>query len=350
MKVSAAIIANIVNGVIEGNKDVEVFGPSGIEYASEGHITFLGNDKYEHHLYTTMASVVLVPQNLVLRQEISATLIRVDNVYQAVSVLLSTFEAKRDKKVGISNNAIVEEDVVVGGDVSVGHGSVIEKNTIIGDGVQIGNQVWIGAGCIIGSGTVIDSGVKIYHQSQIGKNCTIQANAIIGSEGFGYTRDAEGVFTKVPQIGIVILEDDVEIGANACIDRATMGVTRLKKGVKVDNLVHVAHNVIIGQHTAIAAQAGIAGSAKIGQRCLIGGQVGIAGHIIIADESEFQAQSGVASSIVDSGKKWFGYPAIEYMKYIRSYSAFKKLPQLMKTIFQLEKKVKALEDSRNLDK
>ncbi len=349
MKVSAAAIANIVNGVIEGNSHVEVFGPSGIEFATEGHITFLGNEKYEPYLYTTEASIVLVPQNLVLKQEILPTLIRVDNVYQAVSILLSTFENKQQKNIGISESAIIENGALIGNDVSIGHGSVIEKNTTIGDGVQIGAQVWIGSGCMIDAGTIIDAGVKIYHQTQIGKHCIIQANAVIGSDGFGYTRNTEGVFSKVPQIGVVILEDEVEIGANACIDRATMGITRLSKGVKVDNLVHIAHNVVVGQHTAIAAQVGVAGSAKIGQRCLIGGQVGIAGHIHIADESEFQAQSGVASSIEDSGKKWFGYPAIDYMNYIRSYTAFKKLPELMKTIFKLEKKVEALEASRKVD-
>jgi UDP-3-O-[3-hydroxymyristoyl] glucosamine N-acyltransferase len=338
MMITAKQIADLIEGKIEGNPEQAVSAPSGIEQAEPHHISFLANPKYENFLYITRAGIVLIDQKYELVQPVNCTLIRVQNVQIAVGSLLHYFQPKEQSTGYIHPSAVISDSVQVGEHVSIGAGSVIEENVVLGANVIIGAQVWIGGSCIIGEGTRIHPGVKIYPNIEIGKRCIIQANCVIGADGFGYSKDNMGVFTKVPQLGKVVLEDDVELGANTCVDRATMGVTRIGKGSKLDNLIHIAHNVSIGQNTGIAAQTGVAGSARIGNQCLIGGQVGIAGHISIADRSEIQAQSGIAGTIETPGQKWFGYPAIPYMDYVRSFTIFKKLPEIAKKIYAIEKK------------
>lgn len=339
MKINAETIAQIVDGEIEGNPMTEISGPCGIETAESYHISFLGNAKYEPYLYTTRAGIVLVSKDFVPKNPISTTLIKVNNVYAAVATLLNTFNQNIPvNKSYIHPSAIIDEMASIGKDVYIGPGCVVEQGAVVGDQSHLGPMVWVGKNSHVGEGTSLHAGVKIYHDCHIGRNCVIQANTVIGSDGFGYVRDKEGVFSKVPQIGKVIIEDQVEIGANCSIDRATMGETRIGRGAKLDNLIHIAHNVKIGPHTALAAQVGVAGSTEIGAKCLVGGQVGFAGHLKIADANEFQAQSGVATSISEEGGKWFGYPAIEYMKFARAYAVFKKLPDIVKVIQKLEKR------------
>lgn len=340
MSITAQIIAQLVGGTIEGNPQQQIEAPCGIEQAEPHHITFLANPKYDTFLYSTKAGIVLIDQNYQLKSPVQATLIRVSNVYETVAMLLRHFGQEEQVQQEIHPSAIIDPEAKIGNHVSIGAGSVIEKGVVIADHVQIGPQVWIGKDAAVGTHTKIHPGVKVYHGTTIGNRCIIQANCVLGSDGFGYSRDEDGVFTKVPQLGKVVLGDEVELGANTCIDRATMGTTFVGKGSKLDNLIHIAHNVRIGEHTAMAAQTGIAGSAKIGSHCLIGGQVGIAGHISIADRTEIQAQSGISGTIEEPGKKWFGSPAIDYMSYVRSYTLFKKLPELAKTLYSLEKKLK----------
>jgi UDP-3-O-[3-hydroxymyristoyl] glucosamine N-acyltransferase len=340
MNITAHIIAQLIDGTIEGNPQQQIDAPCGIEQAEPHHITFLANPKYDAFLYSTKAGIVLIDQNYELKSTVNATLIRVPNVYEAVAMLLRHFGQEEQVLQEIHPSAIIDPEVKIGNHVSIGAGSVIEKGVVIADHVQIGPQVWIGKDSSIGLYTKIHPGVKVYHGTIIGNRCIIQANCVIGSDGFGYSRDGDGVFTRVPQLGKVVLGDEVELGANTCIDRATMGTTYVGKGSKLDNLIHIAHNVRIGEHTAMAAQTGIAGSAKIGSHCLIGGQVGIAGHISIADRTEIQAQSGISGTIEEPGKKLFGSPAIDYMSYVRSYTLFKKLPELAKTLYSIEKRLK----------
>lgn len=339
MKVSAAQIALIVGGVVEGNADVEVDQPEGIEKAQRNHITFLGNLKYEPYLYTTAAGIVLVPDALVLKEAVQATLIRVEKVYDAVAVLLEKFGPQVQRPADVASRASVDPGATIGEGVSIGDFVVIEKGAVIGERTQIYPQVFIGEGVVIGSGTIIYPGVRIYHGCRIGNNCILHSNTVIGSDGFGFARQPDGTFRKVSQIGIVQIEDDVEIGACVTIDRATMGVTTIRQGVKLDNLIHIAHNVQIGRHTAMAAQAGVAGSTHIGEGCLVGGQVGFVGHLQIADGTEIQAQSGIASSVTKKGSRLFGYPAIDYVQYLRSFTIFKKLPALWNKLLDLEKRM-----------
>jgi UDP-3-O-[3-hydroxymyristoyl] glucosamine N-acyltransferase len=340
MNITAQIIAQLIEGTIEGNPQQVVEAPCGIEQAESNHITFLANPKYDGFLYNTKAGIVLIDQNYQLKSPVNATLIRVSNVYEAVAMLLRHFGQEEPVLQEIHPSSIVDPDAKIGNHVTIGAGSIIEKGVVIADHVQIGPQVWVGKESTIGSYTKIHPGVKVYHGTTIGNRCIIQANCVLGSDGFGYSRSEDGVFTRVPQLGKVVLEDEVELGANTCIDRATMGITRVGKGSKLDNLIHIAHNVRIGEHTAMAAQTGIAGSAKIGSHCLIGGQVGIAGHISIADRTEIQAQSGISGPIDEPGRKMFGSPAIDYMSYVRSYTLFKKLPELAKILYSIEKKLK----------
>jgi UDP-3-O-[3-hydroxymyristoyl] glucosamine N-acyltransferase len=342
MKISARVIAEMINGDIVGDPERVISGPCGIESAENEHISFLGNPKYESYVYTTKAGILLVPNDFIPSGPLESTLIKVENVYAAVAQLLAAFDPSKSGTTADVHHAtaIIASDVLMGKNVQIGAGCVIDSGAKIGNNVSLGAMVWIGSKAEVGENSVLHAGVKVYRDCVIGARCVIQANTVIGSDGFGYTRDESGKFSKVPQIGKVVLEDDVELGANCCIDRATMGETRIGRGVKMDNLVHIAHNVRIGADTALAAQVGIAGSTQIGERCLIGGQVGFAGHIKIANGNEFQAQSGVASNIEKEGGKWFGYPAFEYMKYVRSYAVFKKLPELMQLVYQIDNKMK----------
>ena len=340
MRVNAEHIAALLQGEIEGDPQTAIKGPSGIESAGKEHISFLGNLKYESHLYTTQAGVVIVPQDLKLKQPVTCTLIKVKDVYQSLAILFQAFAPKISLSVGVAESAILSAGVMVSQKAEIGNGAILEEGAIIDDDVKVGAQVYIGRNVSIGKGSIVYPGVKILDGCKIGRNCIIHCNAVIGSDGFGFARDHEGRFMKIPQLGNVVIGDHVEIGSNCTIDRGSLGDTVIDDGVKIDNLVHVAHNVRIGKNTAIAAQTGIAGSSKLGSDCLIGGQVGIAGHIEIPAGSQIQAQSGVAGTFKQNGIKLFGSPAIEYNKYLKSYSVFKQLPELAKKIERLEKMLK----------
>lgn len=343
MQLSAKELAALLDGSIEGNPDVLVNRPGKIEEGQAGEITFLGNDKYEPFIYTTQASVVLVNKDFSPRQAIQATLIRVENVYAALAFLLDKFGAQtaaRTAGEGISPQASIHPEAQIGQGVSIGPFAVVEAGASIGDGAKIGAQVFVGQGAAVGEGSVLYPGVRILHDCRVGARCILHANAVVGSDGFGFAPQPDGTYKKIAQIGNVVIEDDVEIGAGTTIDRASLGSTTLRKGVKLDNLIQVAHNVEIGENTVIAAQVGIAGSTKIGRNCRIAGQVGFIGHVTIADNTSIQAQSGVAQSVTESGTIICGYPAFAYRDYIRSHAVFKRLPELDKKIKQLEDKLK----------
>lgn len=343
----ASQIAMLVNGSLIGDPDIVVLKPSKIEEGEPGSICFLGNIKYEPYLYTTKASLVIVDESFEPREKVSCTLLKVPNVYEAVAKLLAFFETTDSiQNTGIDDLASIHSSAKLGKGVSVGAFSIISEEVEIADGVTIYPQVYIGAKVKIGTGTVLFPGARILKDSIIGQRCVIQSNTVIGSDGFGYAPDKEGVYSKIAQIGNVVLEDDVEIGANTCIDRGSIGSTIIKKGSKLDNLIQIAHNVQVGQHTVIAAQAGIAGSAKIGNHVILGGQVGVAGHLGVADYTMVQAQSGIASSIEKMKGKWYGSPAIDYYSYLRAYSEFKKLPDLRKQVDELRKQLDELKSGK----
>lgn len=337
MRVTVAMIARLVQGDIEGDPDVEIKGPAPIEAGTPGTISFLADTKYEPFVYTTGASALLVDRSFTPRQPITASLIRVDHVRMAVASLLQAFDQSRAGTGTISPQAHVDESASLQANVSVGRFSVIDQDAEIGEGTIIHDQVSIGKGVRVGKNCVLFPGVRVYKGCKIGDNCMIHSNTVIGSDGFGFAPRADGSYDKVPQLGNVVLGDHVEIGANCVIDRATMGSTVIENGVKLDNLIQIAHNVRIGAHTVIAAQAGIAGSTHIGAHCQIGGQVGIVGHIQIADGTKIQAQSGVAGAIKENDQAVYGSPAIPYGNYVRSYAVFKQLPELEKRLRKLEK-------------
>lgn len=341
MQLSAREIAQLLNGIVEGDPEVVVNRPSKIEEGGVGTITFLANDKYEEFVYETTASVLLVSRDFQPKRPVSATLIRVENVYSSLSFLLEKFGNQIKVSSGISDKAFVHPSAKLGKGVSVGVFAVIDENAIIGEGCHIAMQVYIGNNVELGKNVTVYPGAKILHDCKIGDNCVIYPNVVIGSDGFGFAPTADGTYKKIPQTGNVVIEHNVEIGSGTTIDRATMGSTIIRSGVKLDNLIQIAHNVEIGENTVIAAQAGIAGSTKIGRNCRIGGQVGFAGHISIADGTQIQAQSGIASNVKEPNTALFGYPAIPYKDYIKSYSIFKKLPELYKLIKDLEKTIKA---------
>jgi UDP-3-O-[3-hydroxymyristoyl] glucosamine N-acyltransferase len=338
MQITAQQLAHILGGTVEGDAAVAVSRPAKIEEGENGTISFLANAKYEHYAYTTQSSILLVSNTFAPTQPIAATLIRVEDVYASVAVLLEKFGQKIDNQGIISSSAMVSTTATIGNQVSIGAMTIIEDGAMIGEKTVIFPQVYVGKNVKIGSHTVIFPGVKIYNDCVIGDHCIIHANAIIGSDGFGFAPLEDGTFKKVAQIGNVVIENNVEIGANTTIDRGTMGSTLIKNGVKLDNLIQIAHNVEIGENTVIAAQTGIAGSTKIGKNCMIGGQVGIVGHIKIADKVRIQAQSGIASSIEEVGSAWYGSPAIPYSQYLRAYAVFKQLPDVLKRLMQVEKK------------
>lgn len=337
MQISVQELAAVVDGQVEGDGQTLVDHPAKIEEAGPGSITFLGNMKYEQYAYTTAASALLVDRSFHPKAPIQSTLIRVDNVYTAVSKLLQAFDSPRFAGGGqIADRAAISDQAQLADTVRVGDFSVLESGARVGQGTVIAHQCYIGENVVIGENCLIYPGVRILRNCRIGDNCIIHSNAVIGSDGFGFAPDATGQYDKVPQLGNVILEDRVEVGANTAIDRATMGSTLIREGVKLDNLIQIGHNVEIGRNTVVAAQTGIAGSTKIGANCRIGGQVGIAGHLTIADGTQIQAQSGIASSVESSGQALFGTPAISYRDYIRSYGVFKQLPDLYRQIGRLE--------------
>lgn len=337
MKIKAIQISEVLNGEIVGNPDVEVFKLSKIEEGQQGSITFLANPKYRHHIYTTQASVVIVGNDFVAEQKVTATLIKVADPYSAFTQLLEYYNQMRlMTKVGIETPSSIASSAKIGENVYIGAFVSVGENVVIGNNVKIYPNTNIGENSVIGDNTLIHSGVNIYSETIIGENCTIHSGVTIGGDGFGFAPQENGCYKKIPQIGNVILEDNIEVGANSTIDRATLGSTIIRKGVKIDNLVQIAHNVEIGENTVIASQSGIAGSTKVGSNCVIGGQVGIVGHISIGNNVKIQAQSGIARNVKD-GEVLQGTPALGYMEYNKSYVVFRKLPELAKRLSELEK-------------
>ena len=341
MEFSANQIAEFLKGDIEGNGNVLVSDFSKIEEGKPGTLTFLSNPKYEPYLYTTRSSVILVSKTLVLKEPVNATLIRVNDPYQSLAQLLTLYNNSTPQKVGVDPNTHIASSAVVGENVYIGAFTVVGSKSSIGTGAKLYANCNIGDNVSIGKETVIYPGVTIYDGCKIGDYCVIHAGAVIGSDGFGFAPQS-GDYAKIPQIGNVIIEDHVEIGANTTIDRATMGSTIIRKGVKLDNLIQVAHNVEIDENTVMAAQVGIAGSTKIGRNCMVGGQVGFAGHITVADGVKIGAQAGVANAIKKPETILLGSPAIDISNYRKSYAVFKGLPEINKTIYRLENEIKEL--------
>ncbi|CEN32808.1 UDP-3-O-(3-hydroxymyristoyl)glucosamine N-acyltransferase [Capnocytophaga cynodegmi] len=337
MKFTALQIANILHGEVEGNPDLEVYKLSKIEEGEEGSITFLANPKYKNYIYTTEASVAIVNKTFEAESELSVTLVKVDDAYSAFSKLLEYYNQIKLNKKGIEDPSFISKSARIGQDVYIGAFSYIGENVVVGNNVKIYPNTYIGDNVTIGDNTTLFAGCKIYSETIIGKYCTLHAGVILGADGFGFAPVQEGFYNKVPQIGNVIIEDYVDIGAGSTIDRATLGSTIIRKGVKLDNQIQIAHNVEVGRNTVIAAQTGVAGSTKIGESCMIGGQVGIVGHLNIGNRVKIQAQSGVIRNVEDD-EVLQGAPAIGYSDYNKSYVIFKKLPTLMKRFLDIEKK------------
>ncbi|PKP39161.1 MAG: UDP-3-O-(3-hydroxymyristoyl)glucosamine N-acyltransferase [Bacteroidetes bacterium HGW-Bacteroidetes-15] len=345
MEFTAKTIADFLQGTIEGNPEVKVNTVAKIEEGKPGALSFLSNPKYSKYLYTTKSSIVLVNQEFSLEGSVTATLIRVANAYEAFAKLLNLVASFQKGKTGIHPQAIVEKSAKLGADVYIGAAAYIGENVTIGSNVQIYPQVYLGDNVTIEDNSILYAGVKVYNDSIIGKNCIVHAGAVIGSDGFGFAPQPDGSYQKIPQIGNVVIEDNVEIGANTTIDRATMGSTIIRKGVKLDNLIQIAHNVEIGENTVIAAQSGIAGSTKVGKNCMFGGQVGVAGHISVADGVKLSAQTGVPNSLKTPGEIFIGTPAMNYRIFSRAIVLFKKLPELDQKI----NNIKRLIDSESLN-
>ena len=337
MKFTAEQIAGILEGEVIGNPNAEVFKLAKIEEGTPGSLTFLANPKYQSFIYSTQATITIVNKSFEPEQEVTTTLIKVEDAYKSFSKLLEYYNQVKLMKSGIEQPSVISENVEYGENMYLGSFCYVGKNVKIGNNVKIYPNTFIGDNVTIGDNCLFFAGVRIYSETEIGSNCTIHSGSIIGSDGFGFAPTEDGSYNKVPQIGNVILEDNVEIGACTTIDRATLGSTIIRKGVKLDNQIQIAHNVEIGENTVIAAQTGIAGSTKIGKNCLIGGQVGFAGHIIIGDNVRIQAQSGIGKNVKD-GDTLQGSPSFNYGDWNKSYVHFRNLPKIVADIEELKKK------------
>jgi UDP-3-O-[3-hydroxymyristoyl] glucosamine N-acyltransferase len=338
LKFSAEQIAGILEGTIVGNPNIEVSKLSKIEEGTEGSLTFLANPKYKSYIYSTKASITIVNLDFEPDEALTTTLIKVKDAYKSFTRLLEYYNQIKLNKTGIEQPSYISDSVSIGENIYVGAFSYIGENVKIGNNVKVFPNAYIGDNVIIGNNSIIFSGAKIYSDCIIGNNCVINSGVIIGADGFGFVPDEKGEYYKVPQIGNVILEDNVDVGAGTTIDRATLGSTIIRKGVKLDNQIQIAHNVEIGKNTVIAAQTGIAGSTKIGENCQIGGQVGIAGHLTLGNNVRVQAQSGIGRNVQDN-ETLQGSPSFTYSDWNKSYVYFKNLPKIVKTINDLEKKV-----------
>lgn len=343
MEFSALQIASILGGDVQGDPDVTVRGLAKIEEGSAGALSFLSNMKYEEYIYTTGSSICIVNKTFEPTKSLpeTLTLIKVDDAYACFAKLLEVYSQMNQKQPKIEQPSYISESAVVGEGLYLGAFAYLGDNVVVGKNVKIYPNVVVGDNVTIGDGTILNAGVKIYADCKIGNNCILHAGVVIGADGFGFAPDENGVFSKVPQIGNVIIEDDVEIGSNSTIDCATMGSTIIRKGVKIDNLVQIAHNVEIGQHSAMAAQVGVAGSAKIGKHVMVGGQAGIAGHLHIADGTKIVAQSGIPST-VKKAETLMGSPGIPIDDFKKSYFGFRKLPFILQKLNELDQKLKAL--------
>ena len=343
MEFKADMIAGFLHGTVEGDPDVTVSAFAKIEEGRPGALSFLSNPKYEKYLYETESSIVIINRSQPLEQPVKCTLIRVDDAYRSFASLLELYASSQQEKSGREEPVFVADSAVLGENIFIGAFTYIAGNVMIGNHVKIHQQVFIGENVTIGDHTVIYPGVKIYHDCTIGNNCVLHSGVVIGADGFGFAPQADADFKKVPQIGNVVIEDRVEIGANTCVDRATMGSTIIRRGVKLDNLIQVGHNVEIGENTVIAAQTGIAGSSKVGKNCMFAGQVGLAGHIIIADGVKIGAQSGLNSGVKQADSTVMGTPAMDYQDYLRSSVVVRRLPDLKKKVDEIEKQMKSME-------
>lgn len=342
MKFSAKQIATYLNGSLIGDESTMVNNFATIETAKKDDLSFLSNPKYTHFLYESQAGIILVNKDFDIEKQTNATIIKVDNAYEALARLLNIVQSQQPKKNGISKSAHIEPTATIGDNVYIAPFVYIGEGAIIADNVTIDASAYIGDKAVVGKNTQIHTGVKITHNCTVGENCILQAGAVIGADGFGFAPKSDGSYEKIPQMGNVIIEDNVEVGANTTIDRATFGSTIIRKGVKLDNLIQIAHNVEIDENTVIAAQTGIAGSTKIGKHCTLAGQVGVAGHIEIADNCIFAAQTGVANSVKKPNSIKQGYPAIDIATFRRATVVYKNLPELQKSIYQLNKEIDTL--------
>ena len=343
MQFTAEMIAGLLNGTIVGDKNATVSTVSSIDGGKAGSLAYLTNPKYEQYVYTTEASIVLVDSTFEPKDEVKTTLIKVENVGQCVLNLLEMYNATRPRKTGISKLASINEGATVGDDCYVGDFTVIEAGAKVGANVQIYPQCYIGDNVTIGEGTKIYPGVKIYEGCTIGKNCILHAGVVIGADGFGFAPREDGSFAKIPQLGNVIIEDDVELGANTCIDRAKTDSTIIRRGVKLDNLIQIGHNVEIGSDTVMSAQVGIAGTSKVGSNCFVAGQVGVADHVTIGNKVQIGSKSGIDKNVPD-GEIRFGYPALPGLQYHRSFAVFRQLPEMSQKMREMEKRIAKLEE------
>lgn len=346
MKFTAEQIAGILEGEVVGNPNAEVFKLSKIEEGQEGSLTFLSNPKYQNFIYTTQASVTIVNKTFVPETNLTTTLIKVEDAYSAFTKLLEFYNQVKLNKTGIENPSFMDETVQYGTDLYLGSFSYVGKNVVLGNNVKIYPNSFIGDNAVIGDNVTIFAGGKIYSETVIGNNCTIHSGAVIGADGFGFAPNPDGTYKKIPQIGNVVIEDDVEIGACTTIDRATMGSTIIRKGVKLDNQIQIAHNVEIGENTVIAAQTGIAGSTKIGKNGMIGGQVGLAGHITVGDNVGIKAKSGITKNVKD-GQIMQGSLAFGYTDFSKSYIHFKNLPKIVAELEELKKEILNQKNKQN---
>ena len=345
MEFTAKQIAELINGRIEGDENAVVSTFSKIEEGKPGAISFLSNPKYTHFLYETQSSVVLVNEDVKLEKPVNATLIRVDNAYECVAKLLQLYESMKPQKTGIDPLAFISPKAKIGKDCYIGPFAYIGDDVEIGDHSQIYPHATIFDKAIVGNHCIIYPKVSIYHDCHIGNNVIIHSGSVIGADGFGFAPNADG-YDKMPQIGIVTIEDDVEIGANTCIDRSTMGSTYIRKGAKLDNLIQVAHNAEVGENTVMAAQVGVAGSTKIGKWCMFGGQVGMAGHISIADHTTVGAQAGITNTVRESGQTIIGSPAWDARGFMKSAAIFRRLSDMYQNIHKLQKEIEELKNNQ----
>lgn len=340
MEFTAKQIAAYIGGEIVGDENATVHTFAKIEEGMPGALSFLSNPKYTAYIYDTQSSIVLVNSDFVPEKPIKATLIKTANAYESLAKLMMLYESVKPKKRGISSMASIADSATIGENVYIGPFVYIGERAIVGDNTIIEANTSIGDGATVGNDCLLYNGVTIYHDCKVGNRCILHAGSVVGSDGFGFAPGTNG-YDKIPQIGIAILEDDVEIGANTCIDRATMGATIIKRGVKLDNMVQIAHNVIVDEHTVMAAQCGVAGSTKVGTWCMIGGQTGIGGHIKIGHQVKIAGNSGVANSVTD-GKAVMGYPAFDHMQFARSTAVFKKLPEMYREMYTLKQEIESL--------
>ena len=345
MEFSAKQIAEFIQGTIVGDENATVHTFAKIEEGMPGAISFLSNPKYTHYIYDTQSSIVLVNKDFTPEKEVKATLIKVDNAYESLAKLLNLYEMSKPKKTGIDPLAYIAPTAKIGENTYIGPFACVGDNAVIGDNTSLHPHATVGSGAKVGSDCILYPHATVYHDCRIGNGCILHAGSVIGADGFGFAPSPEG-YEKIPQIGIVILEDNVEIGANTCIDRATMGATVIHKGVKLDNLIQIAHNVEVGSNTVMASQVGIAGSTKVGEWCMFGGQVGLAGHIKVGDKVNCGAQSGIANN-TKSGSTIMGSPAFEVKGFMKSSAAFKKLPEIYLELNAMKKELAELKKQLN---